>query len=45
MEETSIRTTSDFIDDIGLEINVERTGHMFARRSLGEEGTEAIVIV
>ena len=44
MEEAAVGTVADLIDDIGLKIDVERTRHVFARRGLGEEGAEAIVV-
>ena len=34
VEKTSVRTIPDFVDDIGFKVNVKRSGHMFARRSL-----------
>ena len=43
MEKTPVRASLDFVDDIGLEVDVERPGHVFARRRLGEEGAEAMI--
>ena len=44
MEETPVGAGPYFVDDIGLEIDVERTGHVLARGCLGEESAEAIVV-
>ena len=44
MEKGSVGTSSDLIDDIGLEVDVERTRHMLARGGLREESAEAIVM-
>jgi len=44
VEETSVCACPDLIDDIGLEINVQRPRHVFARGSLGEESAEAIIV-
>jgi hypothetical protein len=45
VEETSVGARLDLVDDIGFKVDVQRTGDMFARRSLGEEGTETIVVL
>ena len=45
MEEAAIGAVANLIDDIRLEIDVERTRHVFARRGLGEEGAEAIIVL
>lgn len=44
VEKAPVRTRLHLIDHIGLEINVERAGHMFARRGLREESAEATVV-
>ena len=44
MEETPVCAASDLIDDVGLEVNVERARHVLARRGLREESAEAIVV-
>lgn len=43
MEETTIGTTSDLIDDIGLKVNVEGTGNVFSGGSFGEESAEPVI--
>lgn len=43
MEKTPVCASLDFVDDIGLEVDVERSGHVFSRGRLGEEGGEAII--
>jgi hypothetical protein len=43
VEKAAVCATSNLIDDIGFEVNVEGTGDVFSGRSLGEEGTESIV--
>ena len=43
MKQTPVRASPDFIDDIGLEVNVQRAGHMFARGSLREKCAEASI--
>jgi hypothetical protein len=45
VEETPVRTIPDLVNDIGLEVNVQRTGHVFARGSFGEESAEATIVV
>ena len=44
VEKAPVRAIPDFIDHVGLEINVQRAWHVFARRSLREESAEAIVV-
>ena len=44
MEETPVGAGPDLIDDVGLEVDVKRAGDVLARRGLGEEGAEAIVV-
>ena len=44
MEETPVRATPDFIDDIRLKIDVEGAGNVFARGGLREESAEAGVV-
>lgn len=43
VEKAPVRTSLDFIDHVGLEINVQRAGHVFARRRFGKERAEAAV--
>ena len=44
VEEAPVWASLDLIDDIGLKVDVQGTGHVFARRSLGEESAEATVV-
>ena len=44
MEETPVRTASDFIDDIGFKVDVERARHMLSGGGLREESTETIIV-
>lgn len=44
MEEAPVGSGPDLIDDVGLEVDVKRAGNVLARRGLGEEGAEAIVV-
>jgi hypothetical protein len=43
VEELSVGTGADFIDDSRLEIEEDTTGDVFASTSLGEKGVEGIV--
>lgn len=43
VEKTPVRAASDLIDDIGLEVDVERTGHVLAGGCLREKCAEAII--
>ena len=43
MEELSVGSGSDLIDDGGLEIEEDGSGDVLAGTSLGEEGVESIV--
>lgn len=43
MEKTPVRASLDFVNDIGLEVDVERPRHVFPRGRFGEEGAEAFV--
>ncbi len=45
MEQAPVWAVPDLIDDIGLKIDVERTGDMLSRGSLGEESAETVVIL
>lgn len=45
MEQAPVRAVPDLIDDIGLQIDVERTRDVLSRGSLGEESAEAIIIL
>jgi hypothetical protein len=45
VEQGTICSGFDFIDDVGLEIDKESAGDMLARPGLGEEGREAAIIV
>ena len=42
MEEAAVRATAHLVDDVGLEIDVERAGDVFPGGRLGEESAEAI---
>lgn len=44
MEKTPVRAASDLIDDIGLEVDVERTGHVLSGGCLREKCAEAIIV-
>lgn len=44
VEETPVRAVPDLINNIGLEVDVQRTGHVFARGSFGEERAEATIV-
>jgi hypothetical protein len=44
MEEAPVWAISHFIDDIGLQINVERARHMLPSGSLREKSAEAIIV-
>ena len=44
VEETPVGARPYLVDDIGLEIDVERTGHVLARGSFREESAEAVVV-
>jgi len=43
VEQLSVGTSADLIDDGGLEIEEDATGNVLAGTSLGEEGVESIV--
>ena len=43
VEELSVGTGSDLIDNSGLEINEDGSGNMLSRASLGEEDVERVV--
>lgn len=45
VEETPVRAVPDLVNNIGLEIDVQGTGHVFARGSFGEESAEATIVV
>ena len=45
MEKAPVCARSYLVDDIGLQVNVERAGNVLSRRRLGEERAEAIVIM
>ena len=44
MEETPVCAASDLIDDVGLEVDVERTRHVLSGGGLREKGAEAIIM-
>ena len=44
VEQTPVGARPYLVDDIGLEIDVERTGHVLARGSFREESAEAVVV-
>ena len=41
--ELTIGSGADFVNDGGLEIEVDSAGHVLASSSLGEEGVESII--
>lgn len=45
VEQGPVRTRLDIVDGARLKIDVERTGNVLARASLGEERGEAAVVV
>lgn len=45
MEEAPVWAIPHFIDDVGLQINVERARYMLPGRSLREKSAEAIIIL
>lgn len=45
MEEAPIWAIPHFIDDVGLQINVERARYMLASGSLREKSAEAIIVL
>ena len=45
VEETPVGAGPYLVDDIGLQVNVERAGNVLSRRRLGEERAKAIVIM
>ena len=44
VEETPVGAVTNLINDIGLEVNVERPRHVLARGRLREKGAEAIIV-
>lgn len=44
VEKASVGSGSDLVDDVGLEVNVERSGNVLAGTGLGEEGREAVIV-
>lgn len=42
MKEAPVRAAPNFVNDVGLKVNVERTRHMLAGRGLREESAEAL---
>lgn len=44
MEQTPVGARPDLVDDVGLEVDVQRAGHVLAGRGLREESAEAIVV-
>jgi hypothetical protein len=43
VEELTVGTSTDLIDDGGLQVNEDGTGDVFAGASLGEEGVESVI--
>jgi hypothetical protein len=43
VEQTPERASSDFIDDVRLQIDIEGTGNMFSGGSLRKEGAKAVI--
>ena len=45
VEELSVITGADLINRAGIQIDEDRTGHVFARTGLGEDGIELTAVV
>jgi len=45
VKEAPIWAVPDLIDDIGFEIDIQGTGNMFSRGSLGEESAKTIIVM
>jgi hypothetical protein len=43
VEQLTVGTSTDLIDDSGLQVNEDGTGDVFAGTSLGEEGVESVI--
>jgi len=43
VEQLSVDSSSDLVNDGGFQVNKHSSGNMFARSSLGEEGVETVV--
>ena len=44
VKETPVRTIPDFVDDIGLKVDVQGARHVFARGCLREKRAEATIV-
>jgi hypothetical protein len=44
VEELAVLAGTDLVNDVGLEVDVQRAGHVFASTGLGEEGAESIIL-
>ena len=44
MEQCSVSSKPDLVDDGGLEVHEDRPGHVLAGPSLREEGGEAVIV-
>lgn len=45
VEQILVWTSLHFVDDVGLEVNIQGPWHMFTRASLGEECTKTTVVL
>jgi hypothetical protein len=44
VEKLAVLTGTNFVDDVGLEVDVERAGHVFAGTRFGEKGAESVIL-
>jgi hypothetical protein len=44
VEKTPVCARSNLVDDIGFQVDVERTGHVLARGGFREESAETIIV-
>merc|ERR1719203_1188793 len=43
VEQLTVSSSADFVDDSGLQINKDSSGYVFSRSSLGEKGIERVI--
>ena len=44
VEETPVGARPDFVDHVGLEVNIQGSGHMLARRRFREESAKSVIV-